>query len=276
MEFQRILDSINVEAFLKRKIVKGYVICDKGLLRNNNEDNYLLGHCINANSDLISYSHFAGNVGEWTCAGVFDGMGGLENGEVASLLVAETIQDETMFISEMDDDKLVETVRLAFMRANEKMMLSSLLGESGSTASVVVFNGDKLKVFHIGDSRVYIKRKGGLYKLSKDQTLAQMKMDIGIYHNIDEIPEREKHQLMEYIGMNNFERPYETDWVKFVLDDVLLICSDGLYDMCSEQRLLSTLLEEKDIERCAKELRNIAYGNGGKDNITILMMKVEE
>ena len=80
----------------ENKKIIGYVISNKGKVRENNEDNYLLGNCINAESQDENEAHLYQSAGHWICVGVFDGMGGEADGEVASSVAAQTFQENTM------------------------------------------------------------------------------------------------------------------------------------------------------------------------------------
>ncbi len=261
-----------------KKMLHGYVLSDKGLVRTNNEDNYLLGHCLNENGDTHMESGSLSNIGEWTCGGVFDGMGGAAGGEIASYEVANTFQKETLEIKDCTEDEVNEILEKAFRLANDAVIEARHTHNTcGTTASVIVTNGRRIKAFHRGDSRIYLKRNGELFQLSKDHTLAQLKLDVGIYHKEEDAPEKEFHQLTEFLGMERSlenEKPFESEWLDLESDDIILVCSDGLYDMCSKERILQSLVSTVELECMAKELLEEVFAKGAADNTTILLMKV--
>lgn len=263
----------------RQKMLRGYVLSDKGLVRANNEDNYLLGHCLNENGDIHIASGSVSRVGEWICAGVFDGMGGAEGGEIASYEVANTFQRETMDIKDCTEDEIDSLMEKIFRLANDAVIDARIIHNTcGTTASVIATNGEKMRVYHRGDSRVYLKRKDMLYALSKDHTLAQLKLDVGIYHKADEVPEREFHQLTEFLGMekaSDNQKPFESEWIDLSDGDIMLICSDGVYDMCSDECIRQSLIIGKDLECVANDLMEKVFAKGATDNTTILLMKVE-
>lgn len=263
----------------EKEHLRGYVISDKGLVRTNNEDNYLLGHCLNENQKDHVESVFASEIDKWTCAAVFDGMGGVEGGEVASYEAACIFQQETMEVRCGCFSEIDRFIEKTFRLANNAVVSARVKHSTcGTTASVVVTNGNIMKVYHRGDSRVYLKRDHSLLLLSKDHTLAQLKLDAGIYHEVGHIPQKEFHQLTEYLGMENAmddEVPYESEWIDLKGGELILICSDGLYDMCTNESILQSLMQDADLEQIAKELQEKAFENGGVDNITILLLKVE-
>ena len=102
-----------------------------------------------------------------------------------------------------------------------------------------------------------------------------MKMDIGIYHSDDEIPERENHQLTEFIGMDydGDALPYESGWIKWEEKDRILLCSDGLYDMCSPEVIIKALAAGENAEKTCHTLFEKAMNCGGKDNITVMLLQ---
>lgn len=88
-----------------KKIV-GHAVSNRGRVRENNEDNYLLGNCLNAESLDESETHFTQRAGLWTCAGVFDGMGGEAGGEIASNIASRVFQENTMNFDSFDREKI--------------------------------------------------------------------------------------------------------------------------------------------------------------------------
>lgn len=260
----------------KNKIL-GYVVSDVGLVRVNNEDNFLLGHCLNEHRVNHMDSFFCQDIGKWTCAAVFDGMGGVEGGEIASHIAAHVFQENSLEISTLNPDEITEVFEKSFVEANYSVINERKHKSTcGTTCSAIATNGLQFRIFHRGDSRVYLLREGRLFILSKDHTLAQLKLDVGIYHSKEEVLERENHQLTEYIGMDELggtSKPFESEWFELKENDRILMCSDGLYDMCTKQDILDILQNTENIENAANKLLQLALKNGGKDNVTILILE---
>lgn len=261
-----------------KKII-GHVISNKGKVRENNEDNYLLGRCLNAESSDESEAHFMQETGRWVCAGVFDGMGGEAGGEIASNIVSCVFQENTMDLEEMDREKISPAIEKIFKMANQAVVEERKSRSTcGTTGTVLVTDGNAFRVFHRGDSRVYVMRDKNLYVLSKDHTLAQLKLDVGIYHSAEEIPERENHQLTEFIGMDYESEsiPFESGWIEWNENDRILLCSDGLYDMCDSGSIANSIAKKGSVEDIAHELLEKAMNAGGKDNITIIVLEIKD
>lgn len=248
------------------------VISDVGKLRENNEDNFIVNGIINSEKALHAEIHDIKSA-NWKLLGVFDGMGGGEKGEEAAWILAEELQkryrSEKKKPSQNDIDLII---RQAFLDANNRIVaLQEAHTVIGTTGSVIVCCNNVIKVYHLGDSRIYCVHNGELIRLTRDQTLAQMKIDIGIYEPNDPKAQIEQHMLTEYVGKDTTKknlRPLETSWLKLEKGDALLICSDGLYDMCSDEVILSILKNSQDAKESACSLLNAALKNGGTDNIT--------
>lgn len=256
------------------KIV-GCVYSDVGLIRKNNEDNFLLGHCLNEYSSSKSEAFLQHQSDEWVCAAVFDGMGGAEGGEVASHVAANTFQERTWNMEQLSDNQMIAAMEKTYKIANDAIVREREKHSAcGTTGTAIVANKSKFRVFHKGDSRAYFMHQNSLYLLSVDQTLAELKLQLGIYHSRQEVPEKEYHQLTEFIGMDDIDKesiPFQTDWIEWQKGDRILLCSDGLYDMCGEECILK-VLSEQDETKAGKLLMEEALMNGGRDNVTVLIL----
>lgn len=258
----------------------GAVSSDVGCVRSNNEDNFLLGQF--SNVSMENTCKYAWNTSEdsWMLAGVFDGMGGGDAGEIAAYIAAEVFRTAQEKLDDSTSATKVDMImRECFLTANNMIVdLRRGCGVYGTTGTVLVANGTNWKVYHIGDSRVYLFRDGQLVQQSRDQTLAQMKIDVGIYSAEDNRATEEKHKLTEYIGKDHTKkhiRPLEGDWMIVHPGDRFLLCSDGLYDMCSEQEIAGTIATASDPIKCVDSLVKAACAHGGDDNVTCLCLQID-
>ena len=136
-------------------------------------------------------------------------------------------------------------------------------------------NGAEFKIYHLGDSRAYLVHEDELIQITKDQTLAQMKMEVGMYREDDPSVEADKHKLTEYIGRDWTKenlKPVESRWLSVRRNDRILLCSDGLYDMCADDVISGILRKNTSVAEIASELVNTAKANGGEDNITCVVI----
>lgn len=257
----------------------GVVISDVGSVRPNNEDNYVLGKYMNETSSDHSEisASFSDATATWRYAGVFDGMGGGEVGELASRIAAEVfLQAFNRLNGTPSKTEIDLCMRQAFLEANNRIIdLQKEYKIFGTTGTVMCSNGVEFKIFHLGDSRAYLVRENDLLQLTKDQTLAQMKMDVGMYDEDNPAAEADKHKLTEYIGRDWTKesiKPVESYWIPVQVGDMILLCSDGLYDMCTNEEITEILRSGSSINEATTNLVGKACSNGGEDNITCILV----
>lgn len=258
---------------------KGAAVSDVGCVRPNNEDNFVLGKSMNDESldhreAVLSSGCMAGTL---QFAGVFDGMGGGEKGELASHDTARIFLDAFGKLTGDPGKTDVDTIlRHAFLTANNRIVdLQKECKVFGTTATVLCVKDSEFKIYHLGDSRAYLFREEKLLQLTKDQTLAQMKMDVGMYRKNDPAMEADKHKLTEYIGRDWTKaniRPVESRWIPAQNGDRVLLCSDGLYDMCSDEEIARILSKAKPADEMAAALVQEAIFKGGEDNVTCIVL----
>lgn len=265
----------------RKMTVKACVCTDVGRVRNNNEDNYLLRDRINGDQVLSAMESDTVEEDEWTgwqCYGVFDGMGGGEKGEWASLTAASLMRDAfcvSPLLTQTRSD-IDELVAETYMRINGLIVNEqSRSGVYGTTATAVCCDGAQFKVYHAGDSRAYLKRGKDLYCLTQDQTLSAMKLEMGLYEEGDPKIERDKHLLTVYLGCDDTGdklAPQRSEWTVLEDGDMLMICSDGLYDMVSDTAISRILGEAEDPADAAGTLCDLALAAGGYDNVTCMVL----
>lgn len=252
------------------------VYSDVGLKRNNNEDNFLINQISNKDScNNLYYTDIkmVGKTDLFFC-GVFDGMGGGENGEIAAVFATEEISRELS--GEFENSKEIDcAVQRGFLSANNRIIDKNLSHKlCGTTATVLCLFHNKFRIYHLGDSRAYLLRDNHLFQLTKDQTLAEMKRSLGFYQSNDLLMEEEKHQLTNYIGADLLKEglePTKSEWIDLQNGDKIFMCSDGLYDMCPENIIQEVLKQKCHVEVAVNELVKIALANGGLDNVTCLL-----
>lgn len=259
------------------------VVSDVGLKRKNNEDNYLLGQCLNENCEKSSaVSMFLPSLRTgWNLVGIFDGMGGGEKGEVAAQLTAEIFREAAREAVRVSDRQALDRiVRDAFQEANNRILeLQAQWGAYGTTGTVLCTDGDVFKIYHLGDSRAYLRRKGDLFQLTRDHTLARLKVESGIYREKDPRAEKDRHKLTEYIGADQSGAnlgPDESKWMTISAGDSVLLCTDGLYGMCMDAEICRVMNFDADNRTRTTMLVQRALDRGGADNVTCLCLDFAE
>lgn len=258
-----------------RKIA-GVAICHKGKIREKNEDNLLF---INKNlpmehegsKDILFQEEIDSEKG--ALFGVFDGMGGYFNGEEASFIASELVK-KTFEQVKLSEEVALEILKESCYDANEK--ICALMEEKnlkmGTTVSLLLFLKEKLYLCNIGDSPIYRLRKGELIPIFKEHT---QKIYFKNFGDIDELENR-KFPLTQCIGIppTEFKISPFLDQLDYQQGDMYLICSDGLSDMVKKKEMITYLEKTIPSEEKIMQLLDAALRNGGRDNITIILLEI--
>jgi len=141
----------------------------------------------------------------------------------------------------------------------------------GSTAAVAFLHGETLVTANVGDSRIYLIRGGKIEQLTRDHTLLaeQMKQNPNFNPHFSTFPM--KHILMRAVGI---QEKVQADSYEMqpLAGDILLMCSDGLTDMLSDDHVLQTVLQGGTLDQTCLRLINLANERGGVDNITVVLI----
>ena len=212
---------------------------------------------------------------------VADGMGGYAGGEVASSIVAHTLQHYfssalagtgtgTGTGADSGDDSGAQLITMAVRQAHDDVRARKVgpLAEMGSTVAALVVRGGHAVIAHVGDSRVYRLRDGALAQLTCDHSLAEEMRAAGGHVGAD-FPYR--NVITRAIGMREGAR---VDVVVSSLEagDVFLLCTDGLTEGLDDDDLAALLTAPP--QAAAPALVRAAYDAGGRDNITAVVVRV--
>ena len=217
-----------------------------------------------------------------------DGMGGYNAGEVASGMAAGIIIEGlshnwralTSSGRAIADNAVVagNSIQEQVERANwaifEKAQSESQCEGMGTTLVVGLFYDNQLTVGHIGDSRMYRLRGESFQQITKDHSLLQEQMDSGLLSKEDARKSRNKNLLTRALGIDPKVRA-EINSFDVVPGDVYLLCSDGLNDMVDDEEIRLTLLTlQSNLALAGEQLVSSANDNGGRDNISVVLIKV--
>jgi len=233
---------------------------DPGLARENNEDS-------------VTYD-------EATRLGILaDGMGGYNAGEIASGMATTFIKSELgRWLAQAGRHANAREVRRAmeicvdnanrsiFNAANSNPHYSGM----GTTLVVGVFQDERLVLGHIGDSRCYRLRDGAFVQITKDHSLLQEQMDAGLITAEQAATSTNKNLVTRALGVEDAVL-LEVNEHKVEPGDLYLMCSDGLSDMIDDPGISRILAEDSTLEQKASRLVDAANGNGGRDNISVLL-----
>jgi PPM family protein phosphatase len=237
---------------------------DPGVTRDNNEDSVLFD--------------------EATGLGVLaDGMGGYNAGEVASGMATQFINSEmARWLAEAGPlagpreirralEICVDNANLAiFNAANHNAQYAGM----GTTLVVGVFQGENLLVGHIGDSRCYRMRNAEFVQITKDHSLLQEQIDAGLLTPEQAETSLNKNLVTRALGVDDSVM-LEINEHLVEPDDLYLMCSDGLSDMVKDPEIAKILEMPIPLEQRAKGLIDAANARGGRDNITVMLVRAE-
>ena len=206
-----------------------------------------------------------------------DGMGGYNGGEVASKLAVTSAKNYILSNFEKnnsDKDTILDLVKNSSQYANmvvyEKAKENPELSKMGTTLDICLIYQSKAFISHIGDSRIYRIRKEFMRKLTKDHSYVQQLIDEGKITKEESLKHPKKNMLMKALGCTPFIEP-DAMIKGFIKEDVILMCSDGLTNMVSEERI-KQIIKENPTD-ATKLLVQEANDNGGNDNITAIIIR---
>lgn len=242
-------------------MIKAYAKSDVGKVREMNQDYYYISNSL----DEVQLYILA------------DGMGGYNGGEIASKIAVETAKNyiENNFKEiEKDRDSIIQLLGSSMEYANmvvyEKSQQKPELHGMGTTLEICLIYNNKVYIGHIGDSRIYRIRKEFIRKLTQDHSYVQKLVKEGKITKEQAEIHPQKNMLTRALGCNAFVEP-DVMVKGFLKDDILVMCSDGLTNMVKTEIIYQEA--SKNIEQAPKELVKIANENGGKDNVTVVIIK---
>ncbi len=219
---------------------------------------------------------------------VADGMGGLPAGDLASRLAAEEMAQRLkgvgLFEGSPTEDELVAATRLvslAVQYANQRVLqaASEVPGRNGMgttvTAVKVLSQDGTFLVAHVGDSRAYQFSEGGLSQITRDQTWVQTQVDAGTLDPRHVRDHPYGHMLVQVVGMEGELDPQLTRG-QLQVDEVLLLCTDGLIRVLEDSDLRETLAEARSrgLGWAADHLVDVANERGAPDNVTVALLRL--
>jgi PPM family protein phosphatase len=204
---------------------------------------------------------------------VADGMGGAQAGEVASRIAVEAFE-QGLPESGSPEERLADRVREANRRIHELSRSEHERAGMGTTLTAAYLDDAHLAIAHVGDSRAYLYREGELHRLTQDHSLVGELVRRGklTEEQAEEHPQRSI--ITRALGP---EPSVQVDtWTYPVKGgDVLLLCSDGLTSMITEEKITQILGGTDSLEEAADRLIREANAAGGRDNITVVLSRLE-
>lgn len=231
-------------------MIKVGATSDIGQVREGNEDSFLVLDPLYA---------------------VADGMGGHRGGEVASNLALQTIQ--RLFTAQ--EGTLTEQVEQANRAVFERSQSDRDVAGMGTTLTAALVQGAQVRLAHVGDSRAYLYRDGELQLLTEDHTLVHKMLVEGEITESEAETHPHRSILTRALGVDGNVQVDE-GVVEMRNGDRLLLCTDGLTGMVSDEQIKAVLAESKDPQEAVDRLVRAANRAGGIDNITAVVIDFVE
>lgn len=206
---------------------------------------------------------------------VADGMGGHNAGDYASRLAVETI---TEIISESAEDSPEKIMGAAIKVANERVRKSAESSKDlegmGTTVVVATYIDGILYVANVGDSRLYVVDEREIKQITKDHSWVEEMVRRGSLAREEARNHPDKNIITRAVGA---EDTVQIDFFSVLLEegDQVLMCTDGLTNMLEDEEIRMVMNGARDIVEKAEELVNRANDNGGRDNISVVLIETQ-
>ena len=233
-----------------------------------------VGRCRSINQDYIYISEKPiGNLPNLFL--VADGMGGHKAGDLASEYTVSRIREA---VEKSMRNIPLQILKSAFHYANQKLIEKAQESEAytgmGTTLVAATVVEDTVYIANVGDSRLY-KIGHGIEQITKDHSLVEEMVRMGEISKEEARNHPEKNIITKAIGVSGAVEP---DYFNTSLEpgECLLLCSDGLSNMIEDSQILEIVGRRRDLRTCAQELVDTANRNGGRDNIAVVLVELDE
>ena len=266
-----------------------YGLTDSGRRRSTNEDHYLLAdlnkslRVHNTSLKLDDETRiYGGSQGKLLI--VADGMGGEPEGERASTIAVDQLATYVLNslswcfrLEENSEHDFEEHLKEALKSCQESIHRASddhpEMKSMGTTMTMVYIVWPRAFVVHVGDSRCYLLKDDQLRQITSDHTMAALLAESGQMSSEQARNSPLGHALVNVLGGKSDELSVDVYRLSLECEDILLLCTDGLYDMVPDDRLQEVLSSSMSAELTCRKLVDLANENGGNDNITVIVAR---
>jgi len=269
--------------------VRSAGLTDPGKVRAGNEDQFLIAQLLKAlevKATSLPLPKFQKSEDQSYLFVVADGMGGHAGGQHASALAVSSVESFMLKTFKWffacrgkEADELLAEFQSALGQANARVLSKAAehpeLRGMGTTLTLAYSLNDILFVAHVGDSRAYLQRGGALHRLTSDHTLVEDMVRIGTLRAEEAAQHRWRHVITNAVGGDSPDIKVEVHKLHLEAGDGLLLCSDGLTEMVSDEEIGRILADLNEPEKACKCLVDRANEAGGKDNISVILARYE-
>lgn len=245
--------------------MKSFGVTDKGKVRKENQDSYIIENCDKRNSVVIA---------------ICDGMGGAKAGDIASQLACKA------FVSGVYESILAPKY---FTESHEKILKASCADANGVVYEYSAFDPNyngmgttlvggiitkrKAYLVNVGDSRAYHLTKFGIYQITRDHSYVNELLAMGAITPEEAVNHPKKNIITRALGV---DRAVESDYYMTELshDDCILLCSDGLSNMVTDEEIFAVYNQNKKPEYICKTLLDMTLERGARDNVSVVAVRI--
>jgi protein phosphatase len=249
---------------------------DVGLIREHNEDNFMVADLSAASGPLAGEEVVSGLVSDRGLGlAVCDGMGGAAAGEVASHMAVDTLFEMLRGDSRPEDrDRFARRLVDSIEEAGARIFLSAKKDRTrrgmGTTATVAGLVDKVLFVGQVGDSRCYIMRNGRLSLITKDQSLVNQLIEAGQLTEAEAEAFEHSNIILQALGTTQ-QVAVDLTFVELRRGDRVLLCSDGLSGLVHDEAIQEEMACVGPLPQLADRLIDLANAAGGHDNVTCIV-----
>lgn len=243
-------------------------VTDKGRVRNENQDSYIIESCEKRKCLTIA---------------ICDGMGGAKAGDLASRLACKAfvshvyealVAKKLLFMKKLNYERLLKD---SCAEANGVVYEYSCFGNDykgmGTTLVGGIVSNNKAHIVNIGDSRAYVLRPDGIKQITKDHSYVEELISIGALKREEAAHHPKKNIITRALGV---DASVKADYFEVELQkgDCILLCSDGLSNMMTDYEIWDSYLKDKTPEAICRNLLNMTLYRGARDNVSIVVVRI--
>lgn len=204
---------------------------------------------------------------------VADGMGGHKAGEYASKFTVDTMVD---IIRNAEKEEPVAAIKQAVTEANRLLIKEAEADESkagmGTTVVAATLMDKTLYAANVGDSRLYVLNQDTITQITRDHSLIEEMIRLGEMDKADAKDHPDKNIITRAVGVSP-ELAIDFFEIEINNGDIILLCTDGLTNMIEDEDIRRIVLSQRDIVERTEKLIETANENGGRDNITVVLLE---
>ena len=267
--------------------IESFGATNQGRVRSSNEDQFLTATLMRAlwvEQSSIQQSEMQYGDDRGHVFIVADGMGGARGGEKASALAVGAIEQLLLnalhWLLGLDGSEeavVLRDFKKALRSADASVCAAAASNPSlagmGTTLTMAYSSGSDLFVAHVGDSRCYLSRGGVLHQLTKDHTLVGELIAKGLIQPEDAGAHPFRHVITNVVGGPKAGIHAEVHRLSIERGDTLLLCTDGLTGMVTDEQITATLQSSPTAKAAAEQLVLLANEHGGRDNVTVVVAR---